>query len=83
MKNLTALPQTGYAPNNKAIAAHLRQQADWMELDDAAKVKTVVLVLEDCDGVLRRQTMGAPCDRARVVGLLTMAAARASVGDRE
>ena len=83
MTNLTALPQTGYAPNNKAIAAHLRQLADWMELPDAAPVKNVVLVMEYCDGDLRRQTVGAPCDRARVIGLLTMAAVQASVGGGE
>jgi len=83
VSKLTSLPQTGYAPNNKAIAAHLRQQADWMELSDAAPVKNVVLVMEYCDGDLRRQTVGAPCDRARVIGLLTIAAARASVGDDE
>ena len=51
-----------------------------MELSDAAPVKNVVLVMEYCDGDLRRQTVGATCDRARVIGLLTMAASRASVG---
>jgi len=82
MKNITSLPQTGFAPNNKAIAAHLRQQAEWIEAGDAAPIRNVVLVIEYADGDLRRQTMGAPCDLARVTGLLVMAATRASVGDQ-
>jgi len=81
MSRITALPQTGFAPNNQSIAAHLRQQADWFEAKDAAPVRNVVLVIEYCDGDLRRQTMGLPCDLARATGLLLMAATRASVGE--
>jgi len=83
VKNITSLPKTGFAPSNKDIAAHLREQADWMEAEDAVPVRNVILILEYSDGDLRRQTMGAPCDLARAIGLLTIAAARASVGDTE
>ena len=31
VEKIKALPNTGFAPNNKAIAAHLRQQAEWIE----------------------------------------------------
>jgi hypothetical protein len=75
------LPNTGYAPNNKAIAAHLRQQAEWLDADDAAGVRNVILVIEYVDGDLRRQTMGEKCDLARAIGLLTLAASRAGTGD--
>ena len=54
-----------------------------MEAEDAVPVRNVILILEYSDGDLRRQTMGAPCDLARAIGLLTIAAARASVGDTE
>jgi hypothetical protein len=81
MAHVLPLPNTGYAPNNKAIAAHLRQQAEWLDADDAAGVRNVILVIEYVDGDLRRQTMGEKCDLARAIGLLTLAASRAGTRD--
>ena len=81
MALILPLPNNGYAPNNKEIAAHLRQQADWLEASDAAGVRNCILVIEYVDGDLRRQTMGEKCDLARAIGLLTLAANRAGVGE--
>ncbi len=82
MANIKAFPNKGYAPNNPSIAKHLHEQADWMLEDDAADVRTVVLVIEYTDGSLRRQVVGgSEMDLARTVGLLQIAAARAAVGE--
>ena len=81
---LKALPLNGYAPDNERIAAHLREQADWMTEKDAEPVRALILVIEYEDGTLRRQVCGDPCnDRARVTGLLTIAAAQAATGTEE
>lgn len=78
--NLIELPNNGYAPSNAAIARHLREQADWIDDPNAAPLRTVMLIIGYADGDLQRQTCGQPCDLARAVGLLTVAAARMAVG---
>ena len=75
------MPNTGFAPNNASIAKHLREQADWMEESDAAPIRNVYLVIEITDGTLHRQTIGMPCDLARALGILTIAAVRGSIGE--
>lgn len=81
MSVIKELPNNGFAPSNEAIAKHLRQQADWMEEEDAAEVRTVVMLFERMDGTIHRQVAGHPCDLARVLGLLTTAAIRGAIGD--
>lgn len=80
MTKIVALPNNGFAPSNSDIANHLREQADWMEENDAAPLTNVVIVFELEDGSIRRQVCGQPIDRARMVGLLTMAATQAAMG---
>ncbi|MCA8026429.1 hypothetical protein [Burkholderia cepacia] len=79
MAELASLPLNGFAPTNPDVAQHLREQAEWIECGEYGDVRNVFLVIETTDGRLIRQTCGAPCDRARAVGILTIAAARASV----
>jgi hypothetical protein len=81
--DLASLPLTGFAPDNASIAAHLRQQADWLEEADATPVRTVFLIFEDADGSLRRQTCGIPCDLARAVGVITMSLQRSMLREAE
>lgn len=73
------LPKTGFAPNNSAIAAHLREQADRIECDDQ-NIRNVFMVIERSDGTLYRQTMGNTCDLARAIGILTIACIRDTMG---
>ena len=81
MAEIKVLPNNGMAPNNECVAAHLREQADWMLEPDAKDVRNVVLLIEYTDGSLRRQPCGDPrLDLARMVGLLQIAAARAATG---
>jgi hypothetical protein len=81
MAEIKQLPNTGYAPDNASIAKHLRQQADWMDEPDATPIRNVYLVIERVDGTLHRQTIGKTCDLARVIGILTIAAIRGSIGE--
>lgn len=69
---IVALPSTGLANDNAQVAAELRRFADVVERGEWGNVDTTVLVIE-ADGHVHRQTFGKPCDRARVVGLLTWA----------
>lgn len=80
MADIKSLPQNGFAPTNQAVAAHLREMADWIVEEDHPRVRNVFLVIETIDGELIRQTCGAPCDLARALGILTIAAARAAIG---
>ncbi|MEZ7524023.1 hypothetical protein [Burkholderia vietnamiensis] len=81
MAELASLPLNGFAPTNHDVARHLREQADWVEAGNYGEVRNVFLVVEMADGRIMRQTCGAPCDRARALGMLTIAIARAATGD--
>lgn len=81
MSNLVKLPNNGFAPSNSIIADHLREQADWLEESDSLQFTNVVIVMECVDGTIHRQACGLPLDRARLIGLLTMAAMDASSGN--
>ena len=70
---LISLPLTGCAHSNKDIAACLREQADWMEEENANELRNVYLVIERADGSIYRQTIGQHCDVARAIGVITMA----------
>ncbi len=78
MAEITNLPNTGFAPTNKAIADHLVELAESIAQPDSMPVKNVVVLIEYADGELQRQCCGQPIDMARIVGLLTIAAARAA-----
>jgi hypothetical protein len=58
-KALVALPLNGFAPSNDAIAAHLREQADWVDQGEYGGIRNVLMVFEMADGSLRRQTWGS------------------------
>ena len=79
--SLVELPNNGHAPDNASIARHLREQADWLEEEGAEPVRNVFFVIEYADGTLKRNTCGAPCDKARSVGVLTWALHRAMSGE--
>lgn len=82
MSNVRSLPSSGFAIRNEDTAKLLRELADRIELGEFGHVDTLVSIIE-ADGKLVRITYGGPCDRARVVGLLSMAIHRASCGDCE
>ena len=54
-----------------------------MEEEGAEPVRNVFFVIEYADGTLKRNTCGAPCDKARSVGVLTWALHRAMSGEEE
>ena len=81
INSVIELPNIGFAPSNTHIAKHLREQADWMEEDDATPIRTVVMIIEREDGTLHRQTMGQACDLARVLGVLQIAVIRGAMGE--
>lgn len=78
---LVDLPLTGHAPDNVCVAKNLRAWADRIEADDWGGVRTVVALIETLEGDLHRLTTGMPTDRARVTGLLSIAATRAATDD--
>ncbi len=80
---ITALPLSGYAPNNEHIGDHLVALANNVCDGEFGNVRTAILLIENSDGKLIRQTCGQTCDLARVVGLLSIAATRAATGDEE
>lgn len=82
MTNVHALPASGFATTNEDVAKLMRELADRIELGEFGRVDTLVSIIE-ASGKLKRITYGGPCDRARVVGLLSMAIHRASCGDCE
>ena len=73
------LTKTGFAPSNASISEHLREQDDWIEKSDVG-VRNVVIVVERMDGTLYHQTMGHVFDRARLLGILSMASIQAATG---
>ena len=79
--SIVELPNNGHAPDNASIARHLREQADWLEEEGAEPVRNIYLVIEYADGSLHRNTCGAPCDKARSIGVLAMALHRAMNGE--
>ena len=81
MTVIALLPNTGHAPNNAAVAAHLREQADWVEQGLQGNVDTVLVITETSDGGLIMHVAGKPNDAARIAGLLHMAGIRHAIGE--
>jgi hypothetical protein len=80
---LFALELGGMCNSNSDIAAHLRQMADWLEEEDFEPLRNIFMVLERDDGSITRRTCGKPCDTARAIGILNIAAARAALGEEQ
>lgn len=78
-QKLTALPLSGHAPDLASLAAHLREQADWVESGQHGEVRRIILVFEAGDGLFR-QVIGQHTSRMETVGLLTMMAAEVAAG---
>ncbi len=53
-------------------------QSDVVRMGGYGDLRNAYIVIETIDGRLIRQTCGAPCDLARAIGVLTMAAAQAA-----
>lgn len=83
MSRATLLEFPGYVTANKDIAAYLRELADHFEHPDTEQLHSLVILVETQDGRINRSHAGKPQDLARVVGLLTMAAAQASTRVRD
>lgn len=66
-----------HAPSNEHIAEGLRDAAKWVAAGDYGDAHTVIVVIEHENGQLARLTFGKPIDRARLVGMLEIAAHRA------
>lgn len=79
MRNVQALPQTGFAPTNDAIASHLREQAEIVEQGGHGNLRTIVMLYETHEGQIARQVCGGPCDLARMIGLIHIAGIRESI----
>lgn len=71
---LTVLPPNGHAPDNKAIAAHLRLLAEQLEAGSAAGVDNAVVILEYSDGDVSVSSCGKPIYKPHLIGLLHMGA---------
>lgn len=67
-----AFPNNGYAPTGESIASHLREIAQWIE--EGEEVANIYMIFEKPDGKIYRRVCGQPVDRARVCGVLQMAA---------
>lgn len=67
---LTVLPPNGHAPDNKAIAAHLRLMAEQLEAADADAVDNAVVILEYADGDVSVSSCGKPIFKPHLVGLM-------------
>lgn len=73
MSNIKALPITGFANCNGDVAVFLRELANTVEGNCLGDVRQALVVFE-VDGELDTWVAGGPCDNARVVGLLSIAA---------
>ena len=73
MTNLAALPTTGHANCDADVAKFLREMADNVEQGCYGPVRQIVVTMES-GGQLETWVAGGPCDTARLVGLMYMAA---------
>ena len=79
MSNLVELPRSGLCNSAADLAAELRALADEIEAGDL-DATNLIAVVETSDGDLRRRVYGRPIDKARMVGLLSMATTNAATG---
>lgn len=75
MSNLKSMPITGFANCNADVANFLREMADNIEAGGHGEIRQVALIME-FDGEVNTWVAGGPCDNARVVGIMSLAAAR-------
>lgn len=80
LSNVALLPNNGHAPTKEAIAAHLREQADWIENGNYPDVTRVVTVLE-FDGQTRVGVAGEPTSITYLLGLMHFAMIRHQLFD--
>lgn len=74
-KKIVALKtDTGFAPDNKAIATQLRDLADVFEKDDFDAVNNLIIVVDYADGSIGRLSCGKPMTLPHLIGLLTITA---------
>ena len=73
--NITALPITGYAPDNASIAARLRSLADDIEGAGWGTVTHVLVLLHtpEDEPYVARQNFGGALSRLETAGLLSRA----------
>lgn len=73
MAALHVLTNNGHAPDAKTLAAHLREQADWIESGVIEDVVSIMVIFERTDGTLHRNTCGRSVSLAEAIGLLEIA----------
>lgn len=73
MSNIAALPTTGHANCKEDVARFLREMADNVEVGNYGEIRQLMVTIE-ADGNLDTWVAGGPCDNARILGLLHMAA---------
>lgn len=73
MTTLAALPTTGYANCNEDVAKFLREMADGIEAGKYGQIRQLMTTIE-AGGKVETWVAGGPCDNARIVGLLHIAA---------
>ncbi len=73
MSNLAALPTTGHANCKEDVARFLREMADNVEVGNYGEIRQMMVTIE-ASGNLDTWVAGGPCDNARILGLMNMAA---------
>jgi len=68
------MPSGGFCGSNADIAAKLRELAD--EIEQEEPIRTVIVLVENAEGSLRKENYGGVCDHARATGLMAIAIAR-------
>lgn len=73
MSNIAALPTTGHANCKEDVASFLREMADNVEKGEHGEIRQMLVILE-AGGDVDTWISGGPCDNARILGLMHMAA---------
>lgn len=82
MGNVIKFENKALCKNNKELANAMRSLAD--DVEKGMELSTVIVVMEDVSGNLKREAYGTkPCDWARLGGLLFMATQQATLVEKE
>ena len=81
MNNVIKLAPTTLCNTQQDVVTNLRRFANDVESGLEGDVRTIIVVIETMDGKLGHNTIGASCDLARAVGLLTIEALRSATDD--
>lgn len=73
MSNIKRMPTTGHANCNEDVAKFLREMADNVESGAYGTIRQLMATIES-GGEIETWVAGGPCDNARIVGLMNMAA---------